>query len=296
MAITISCSTSSVVSIDEYVDYIERKVDLSDVDSIAASAPMLRALANDRTLVIKKLNDRILNFMSRDGSPAAGILQLARKEDFYIRANIWPAIVDMMNGRTYQDQFAYNIAHDHNFSFLTVGYLGPGYETDIYEYNSDAIEGYIGEGVDLRFLEKVKFAAGMVMLYRASKDLHIQYAPEELTITLNLMIAPPEVRLRDQYYFDVTKRTISSYAGQFHATGRSSFVALAGYIGDGDTHQLLSDLAQKHPCRRTRLTAFDALCRQLPQSEADIWIKASSDPAPLVANEARRKLKALEKY
>lgn len=294
MALTIPCSTSSITSIDEYVDYIERKVDLYDMDSVAASAPMLRALANDRTLVVARLNKRIHDFMTGDESPSASILMLASSKNFYVRANIWPAIAEMANGRAYQDQFAYNLAHDHNFSFMTVGYLGPGYKTDIYEYDYELIEGYVSEPVDLRFLEKVTFSPGMVMLYRASKDLHIQYAPEELTITLNLMVSLPEVRTREQYFFDVTKRIISGYAGQHQVTGRASFVALAGYLGNGDTQQLLNDLAQRHPCRRTRLTAFSALCRQQPQREADIWTEAAADRAPLVVNAARRRLRELE--
>lgn len=255
---------------------------------------MLRALANERTLVVKKLNERIENSMAGGGEASAGVLVLAKSKDFYVRANIWPAIADMANGRAYQDQFAYNLAHDHNFSFLTVAYLGPGYDTDIYEYESDAVEGYIGEPVELRFLEKVKFSTGMVMLYRASRDLHIQFAPEELTITLNLMVSLPESRTRDQYYFDVVKRVITSYPAQLEATSRAAFINIAGYIGDGDTQHLLSDVADKHPCRRTRLTALASLCRQQPSREAEIWTKATADPAPLVANTARRRLKQLE--
>ena len=31
--------------------------------------------------------------------------------------------------------FFYHVPHDHNFSFLTVGYLGPGYWSEYYEYD-----------------------------------------------------------------------------------------------------------------------------------------------------------------
>jgi hypothetical protein len=294
MARTITCTNTRSLSIAEYVEYVRGRVDLHDVDSIAASAPMLRALANDRTLVVEKLNERIENFLIDGAIPSAQALLLARDDDFYVRANIWPAIADMANGRAYQDQFAYNFAHDHNYTFMTVGYLGPGYETEIYEYDYDKVEGYVGEPVNLRFLEKAKFAPGMVMLYRASRDVHIQFAPEELTITLNLMVSLPEIRLRDQYYFDVGKGVISSFPTQLHASGRASFVNLAGYVGNGDTQELLTDLASRHPCRRTRLNAFEALSRQLPERIERIWRTACDDKAPLVSNTARRKLKEFE--
>jgi hypothetical protein len=255
---------------------------------------MLRALANNRTLIVDALNKRVENFLAGGAITSAQALLLGRGENFYVRANIWPAIGDMANGRAYQDQFAYNFAHDHNYSFMTVNYLGPGYETEIYEYDYEKVEGYIGEAVNLTFLEKAKFSGGMAMLYRASKDLHIQYAPEELTITLNLMVSLPEVRIRDQFYFDLATRTISAYPNELQATGRASFVQLAGYVGNGQTRQLLTDLALRHPCRRTRLTAFDAVTRLSPGDAVGVWEKASTDPSPLVANSARRRLRDIE--
>jgi hypothetical protein len=295
MALTIPCTTSDAVSIGDYLDHVRSKVDLRDPDSLAASAPMLRALANDRSLVVSELNRRIEDYFANVPVPSAQTLMLGRGENFYVRANIWPAIGDMANGRAYQDQFAYNIAHDHNFSFLTVSYLGPGYETELYEYEYDKVEGYVGEPVDVRFVRKAKFGTGTVMLYRASRDVHVQYAPEELTITLNLMVALPESRTRDQFYFDLATKTISGYPNELQASVRASFVRLAGHAGDANTAQLLSDLAARHSCRRTRLTAFEALCRRQPGSAAEIWRKAAADPAPLVANAARRHLREFER-
>lgn len=295
MAFTIPCNTTRVASVEEYLEHVRTKVNLRDMDSVAASAPMLRALANDRELVVRELNQRIENYLADGAIPSAQALFLGRGDDFYVRAAIWPAISDMSSGRAYQDQFAYNLAHDHNFSFMTVNYLGPGYETEIYEYDYDKVEGYIGEPVDLRFLEKVRFGTGMAMLYRASRDVHVQYAPTELTITLNLMIAHPDIRIRDQFFFDLTSRTIASYPPEIASSSRALLLNLAGFLGDADTQQLLGDLSVRHPCRRTRLTAFEALARQQPADSESIWEKASADPAALVANAARRRLREMEK-
>lgn len=294
MALTIPCQTTNVASLDEYLEYVRSKVDLRDEQSLAASAPMLRALANDRELVVRELNHRITSYFNDGTIPSAQSLLLGRDKDFYVRANIWPAISDMASGRAYQDQFAYNLAHDHNFTFLTVNYLGPGYETEIYEHDYESVHGYLGEPVDLRFLEKVRFGAGLAMLYRASRDVHVQYAPTELTITLNLIVALPEVRIRDQFMFDLATRTIAAYPPELAGSSRVALLNLAGHIADGDTHQLLSDVATKHPCRRTRLTAFEAWARQQPSDSASIWERASNDPAPLVATAGRRRLKDLE--
>lgn len=295
MALTIPANVTRVASVEEYMEHVRTKVDLRDMDSVAASAQMLRALANDRELVVRELNRRIENYLVDGAIPSAQALLLGRGSDYYVRAAIWPAMSDMASGRAYQDQFAYNLAHDHNFSFLTVNYLGPGYETELYEYDYEKVEGRIGETVDLRFLEKVRFGTGTVMLYRVNKDVHVQYAPTELTITLNLMIAPPDIRFRDQFYFDLTSRTIAAHPPEIAASSRASLLRLAGFLGNGDSQQLLSDIATKHPCRRTRLTAFDAWARRAPEDSSAIWGKAAADESRLVANSARARLNALER-
>ncbi len=290
MALTLQCHNTNIISIDEYLDHIESQVDLTDPDQVIASAPMLKALANDRNLVLTRLNAYVEEAFASPGLSSAQAILLGRRKRFYVRANLWPSASDVGSGRMYQDQFSYHIAHDHNFSFLTVGYLGPGYETDIYEYDYDQVEGYVGERVEMRFLEKVRFAAGMAMYYRASRDLHIQYPPSATTITLNLLIAPPEVRLREQYEFDLATRTIARLPAELEASRRVAFVALSAQMGDGNTAQLLEDLALVHPCRRTRLTAWQALVALKPGEAERCWQRAAGDAAPLVANYARRQL------
>jgi len=294
MALSIPCSTTNVISIDEYLDHVRTQVKIRDFDSVAGSARMLRALANDRALIVRGLNSRIENYLADGVLPSAQALFLAGGDGFYVRAAIWPAINDMVSGRAYQDQFAYNLAHDHNFSFMTVNHLGPGYETELYEYDYDKVEGFVGEAVDLRFVEKVRFGADIAMLYRANRDVHVQYPPTELTITVNLMVADRDSLLRDQYFFDLATRTIAGYPPELAATKRQSLLNLAGFLGDDNTAQLLNDLALRHPCKKTRLSAFNALSRQQPHEAASIWGRASADPAPLVANTARKRLQNLE--
>ena len=293
MALTLQCQNTNIVSVDEYLAYVESQVDLKDPDSVIASAPMLKALANDRSLVVSRLNDYVEKAFTSPGLASAQTILIGNGKHFYVRANLWPSVKDVGAGRMYQDQFSYHIAHDHNFSFLTVGYLGPGYETDIYEYDYDLVEGYVGEPVAMRFLEKVRFSAGMAMYYRASRDLHIQYPPPEMTITLNLLISPPELRLREQYEFNLTTRTISRLPSELEASRRVSFVQLSARLGDGNTVQLLQDLARQHPCRRTRLTAWQSLVALVPTEATRFWQMAAADAAPLVVNFARRQLAAM---
>jgi hypothetical protein len=290
MAISISGSTTRVVGIDEFIDYAHTNIDLHDMDSVAAAAPMFRALANDRELVVRQLNRQIKAQYKSQSVASAQVIYVGEGRDFYIRANVWPSNADIASGRVYQDQFAYNLAHDHNYNFMTVGYLGPGYITEIYEYDYERLEGYVGEKVEFRFLERKHFHGDMVMLYRASKDVHIQMPPDDLSVTLNFMVSTPEVRLRDQFFFDLQSRTLMDYPAELDASRRISVLKMAGHVGNDNTRQLLDDLAQSHPCRRTRLAAYESSARLTPGQAARIWEAACRDAEPLVVHTAEQQL------
>lgn len=293
MALTIACTSARIASVDEVIEQAERLPDPDDLHGIASLAPLLGALVNDRELIVRLLNRRLSGRIDGGSTGLARSIPLGVGRRVRLRANVWPSSADITGGRVRQDDASYDLAHDHNFHFLTAAYFGTGYITEIYEYDHEAIEGYIGEAVPLRFLERTQFSHGRAMLYRGSRDLHVQFPPEDISITLSLMFDTPELAARDQYYFDLQRQTISGFGRDTDTARRVDAVAMAGHAGNGDTCQLLGDLARRHPCRRTRLTAYEALARLLPDDELRIWERACGDGSPLVANEARARLSAL---
>jgi hypothetical protein len=293
MALTFACNTSRTVVLDEFIDYVRTQVDLRDQDSVAAAAPMLRALANDRELVVRRINQLVKDRFRGKAAASAQVIYLGAGHEFYVRANIWPSLADVSSGRVYQDQFGYHKAHDHNFSFMTVGYHGPGYITEIHEYDHDRLEGYPGEKVEFRFLERVLFGPDMVMLYRANRDVHIQLPPDDLSVTLNLMVSTPEAHARDQFFFDMESRTLADYPAELEGSRRVSALKMAAQIGNEDTRQLLDDLGRSHPCRRTRLAAWEAQAQLRPQDAARVWEAAARDRESLVSQAAAERLLVL---
>ncbi|MDB5971461.1 MAG: hypothetical protein JWQ90_3911 [Hydrocarboniphaga sp.] len=295
MARTIETRNESVVSIEEFIDFVHAQVDLRDLDSIETAAPLLRGMANDRQLVVSRLNRQVLNLFRTETIASAQVIYLGEGRDFYLRANVWPSLSDLSSGRVYQDQFAYSVAHDHNYSFMTVGYHGPGYITEMYQYDNSAVTGKLGEHVELHFVERLHFRTGMVMLYEASRDVHTQLPPEDMSITLNFMISTPDVRLRDQYFFDLERSALLDYPLELDGSRRISVIRMAADVGDANTQQLLNDLAASHPCRRTRLAAYEGLVKLRPQDAELVWRKAGSDSQALVADAARSRLDALHR-
>ena len=188
----IDAPTEERIELAELVERLETGgFDGQDEDNFASWGPELRKLANDRDfladLMIAELKQRCEGQV-RDNQYSAQVVMLHNSSRrFIIRANFWPALKDSVIRHSGTDPFFYGVPHDHNFSFLTVGYFGPGYWSDYYEYDYGEVVGVPGEEVDLRFVEKSRLEQGKVMLYRAHRDIHLQLPADEMSVSLNIV-------------------------------------------------------------------------------------------------------------
>lgn len=292
MALTIESHTTEVTSLEDYQQHVINHVDVRDLDSVCSSASKLKALANNRTFLVEHLNQSLRDWRNFQlaNSYTAQTLILGGGRDFVIRANIWtPPPADANLKAEQKSLFVYDVPHDHNFSFLTVGFFGPGYETSIYEYDSKGVTGNIGEKVELRFLETTTLPVGKMMFYRNSRDVHSQNYPSSLSISLNLLLAPPETNQRDQFLFDLESSRIAQYARNTAST-RLIMCRIARYIGDARTVSLLEELSNRHSSPRVRLTAAESLSILEPPSRSKIWMRSAEDESPLVRDYALQQL------
>jgi hypothetical protein len=185
------------------------------------------------------------------------------------------------------------VPHDHNFSFLTVGYLGPGYWSDYYEYDYGEVVGFPGEAVDLRFVEKARLDEGKVMLYRAHKDIHLQLPADAMSVSLNIVEASHSSAFRDQYRFDLESGTID---GIMTRTSLEPMLALAAHFGGGEGEDLLTSFAAAHPSDRIRWCAMRARAAARPTLDARIAVfeEGARTDSLLVGGMARREIARLE--
>ncbi len=85
------------------------------------------------------------------------------------------------------------VAHSHNFSLLDTNYFGPGYETDVFDWDvDDHPDPAPNEPVQLQPRGRYQLAPGTVMYYRAFEDAHIQYEPTAYSASINLLVHPPK--------------------------------------------------------------------------------------------------------
>ena len=280
MAITIPCETDEVLDLDDYIAYVQDHVDIRDEDSLADSAPKLRQLANNRDLIVDRINRELDDWTTFqiDNNYTSQTVLLGGGRDFYVRANMWLPLAERPHDRDWQDKlFFYRVPHDHNFSFLTVGHFGSGYETTVWEYDRDRVKGEPGEHVALRLLERTALDRGKVMLYRACRDVHSQEHPRDCSISINLIASPPEVLRIDQYIFDTDRETITANV-QKAVSGHVFLCTLARHVGNGATARILDKIVHTHFAPKVRLAAATALAELEPEAaRAEVWRSLLAD-------------------
>lgn len=294
----IDAPTEESIELGELVERLETGgFDSEDEDNFASFGADLKKLANNRNfladLVLAELKQRCRGQVEGNQYSAQVIMLHSESKRYIIRANFWPALKDSVIRHSGTDPFFYGVPHDHNFSFLTVGYFGPGYWSDYYEYDYGEVVGFPGEDVGLRFVEKTRLEQGKVMLYRAHKDVHLQLPADEMSISINIVETSPSAVFRDQYRFDVANRKID---GILTRTSLEPLLALAAHYGSGDGMDLIADFAASHPSDRIRWCALRARAAALLRIDdrLALYEAAAASSSRLVAAMARREAERLQ--
>ena len=267
-----------------------------DEESLLHAARWLRRLGNNPDFLAERLLAELKARHGRDDTVSAYGPQVVMlsppRAEFFLRANIWPSRDEHMFRASGARSFVYELPHDHNFDFLTVGYFGPGYWSDYWEYDYEAVVGAVGEKAGLRFVERSRLEPGKLMHYRAHRDVHSQQPPDALSVSLNVMHPGRANGCLDQYRFDVEKDEIAAVL----SPGASEvFLRIAVGLGCEEAHDLAERFARGHPSDRMRLTALDAQAGVFdPAARDELWRRAESSGSRLVALEARRRREALE--
>ena len=294
----IDAPTEERIELAELVEALETGgFDSMDEDNFASWGPRLKQLANNRTfladLVIAELKQRCEGQLKDNQYTPQVIMLHSASKSFIIRANLWPALKDSVIRHSGTDPFFYGVPHDHNFSFLTVGYFGPGYWSDYYEYDYGEVVGYPGEDVDLRFVETSRLEQGKVMLYRAHRDVHLQLPADEMSVSINIVETSHSSAFRDQYRFDVEQRKVD---GIMTRMSLEPMLALAAHYGGADGMDLIAEFAARHPSERIRWCALRARAAASPSLDGRIALyrEASASGSRLVSAMAAREVGRLE--
>ena len=258
---TIACEAGDAtpIGLDEFLARLgETGFDCDDEAAYVALAPLLGALGRNPTflgdLMISELERRAAR-QERENDYGPQVLLLHRGPGWFVRANIWPDPADALYRASGPARFFYGVPHDHNFCFLTCGYFGPGYWSDYYEVDHDALAGVPGEAAGLRFVERSRLAEGRLLFYRAHVDVHDQHPPDATSISLNIAQGSAGRAFLDQHRYDPDRDLI---AGQLAYSPTEALIALLPHLGGPEGLDLLDHLARRHPSDRVRFGAIQA--------------------------------------
>lgn len=289
MPLLIDCPDDTVYDVAGCLDALgDRGFDPADEASRLAAATSLRRLGNNRSflgdMLIAQLKDRHREIGESSAYGAQSIVLSRPRGGCFLRANIWPSERDACFRSSGAKTFVYGLPHDHNFSFLTVGYLGPGYASDYYEYDYETVAGYTGERPGLRFIERSALGEGKLMLYRAHRDIHAQLPAESLSVSLNILRIDPAEGWFDQYGFDLASGAIT---GVLNPTATETFLRCAVGLGGAEALDLAEHFGRNHPSDRMRLASYEARALLLEPAAADaLWREAELGGSIMVAREA----------
>jgi hypothetical protein len=286
--------TGGPITLDDLVEALDASdFDARDEDSFASVGPLLARLRRNATfladLAIEELKGRCAAQAAGNAYGAQVFLLRPPNGRYVLRANFWPARDDAVVRVSGTAPFFYDLPHDHNFPFLTVGYLGPGYWSDYYDYDVDALTGVPGEAAGLRFVERSRLEPGKLMLYRARRDVHLQLPPDAFSVSLNILGYDLAQPWREQFRFDIGAGTI---AEGLTTTPSEALVAIAAQFGGGNGIDLAQHFVHHHPVSRMRWTAAAAIGSTLATRDkrAD-WFTALTDNVDrYVAAQAKRRL------
>lgn len=270
--------------------------DPGDEGRLTEGARWLRRLGNNQhflgDMLVRELEDHGQSELVDSAYSPQSLMLSGFRPGYFLRANIWPAKSDPVYRASGAGTFAYGLAHDHNFDFLTLGYHGPGYESDYWEYDYAAVTGLPGEAAGLRFTGRRTLTPCTILHYRAHRDVHAQWPPEKLSVSLNVMATNPAQGWYDQYAFDPANDTI---ARVLSPNSTEVFLRLAVALGSGAADHLARHLGATHPSDRLRMAAFEARAEQVAGlAEADaVWREAERSGSRMVATLASQRRREL---
>jgi hypothetical protein len=271
-------------------------LDPFDEASLLRAAGWLRRLGNNRDFLVELLLAELEKRHREEDTTATYGPQVIMLSplggEVFLRANIWPSRDEHMVRASGAATFVYGLPHDHNFDFLTLGYFGPGYWSDYWEYDYARVAGAVGEPAGLRFVERSRLEPGNLLHYRAHRDVHAQHPPDSLSVSLNVMHAGGAQGWLDQYRFDTERNAI---AGVLSHGASEVFLRIAVGLGSSEARDLADRFARTHPSDRMRLIALEAQAGLLDAAGCDdLWRRAERSGCRLVALEATRRRKDTE--
>lgn len=278
------------ISLEAFIQFIDNNPMIEALKSseykpeyLETIAQKFAQLALNKTFLAKQLANELKNFRTfqPDNQFKPSTIIIHRGTQYVIRAVIWMPVSDRYQARI----FSYFEPHDHNFDFFTANYFGPGYKTRIYHYDYEQVKGIPGEEINLEFIEECYLTQDKVMYYYGSRDAHIQYPPESITVSLNLILPKTHPAKRRQYEFELLEKNGKAkiILGNLDRLAQMrTLIDTAIKLGDSNSIELIRKIARTHSNEQMRAIAWRAILAHHPDKSSPDLALALEDKSEYV--------------
>jgi hypothetical protein len=261
---------SRSIEFSDFVAAAQDKIEAKDPASLLKLVPYLRRLGNNRSFLAALVREQV------EGQKKQGVFAgqsptwlLWNDRHFMIRAVVWD-----------QNSDDHALDHNHNFDFLTLGYYGPGYCQNIFEFDGHQ-ELFPGKPVAIEHVGQDTLAQGQIRYFDSKRIIHS--FPRKNAFSISINVIHKNEKPEEQYSFDVQRGLVTAVLDPHFD---KILVEMLGQIADERDMSWLQNLAQQLPTPYSRLSAIDALAR----FDREAWKNFEKDRAELVRREARRHL------
>lgn len=287
MVLALGHLNADVISLDEAVETLnENGFDANDRESLDANARLLSGLYANRHFLADIMIERLKGEYSRDNmiGYTAQVVEVAMVKGHLIRAVIWPGESDRIYEASGKSPFVFDLAHDHDFHFLTTGYFGPGYWSRHFIQDPTRNSGVPGEKVELTEQGDLQLCPGDVHFYRAHVDVHAQLPAPSLSVSLNIVQSGLECGWASQFRYDLKNCVIDSV---LNGSANEALLHLLPHLDGANGRDLVEQFAETHYSPRVRMRAWEALARAHPDQADGFWERAAKDRTPMVSHLGR---------
>ena len=265
------------------------QLDFGRKEHLEQLAILLHKLSNNTEELFRVLADFILTPPDIKNPFTENTVVLKIFDNCSVRINIWLPESKIANLPMAKSELhAYDLPHDHNFSFMTVGLWGKGYETDVFSYGRSEIVGYQGEKVEVNNHGRKRLKKGDVHFYTEGKDIHIQRVPEEISISLNVLIdIEHKEKITEQYRFkQIDNNSLEIVRPESAATmgflgSVQPFVNSLKVLAYSKIDEFLLQLTDS-PNHYVRYDAYNNLLLSENSNHELLEEKIKRDPSPLI--------------
>jgi hypothetical protein len=243
MAVVIDLLEKEKTTLEEYIDYLESNINFNCKESIIESSLEMKKLLNNKQWFIDRLCKSLKTFGGNSHKLSDFYTSqtdvLYHSDKFFLRTNAWIPTGDNYRLKAEKRIFGEELPHDHSFNILTGGLLGSGYTTKLHKYSRKNVVGYVNERVDIEYNGHCRLEEGRILFMEKNVDIHSQIAPEELSISFNLMV--PSQEQSTQYLFEIENSRRARISNIISDTdiGKVKIVDMIGEIGDENSLDLI---------------------------------------------------------